>query len=140
MAVTLTIGEVAVAIRAATATDSVPGPIQTVLGFIVPAATAVVLRHAPQAPDAVHNAALVRLAGWLFDADPTDSRIADAITVSGAANLLAQWRVHRAAVVEGPGSAPPAPTPGGLPSPPSEGTFILAVKDGVLTWRAFPLP
>ncbi|MCY4059057.1 MAG: hypothetical protein OXG44_13730, partial [Gammaproteobacteria bacterium] len=77
------------------------------------------LRHAPAAPDAVHNAALVRLSGWLFDADPTDSRIADALYVSGAANLLSQWREHRAGAigtVSATGGDTPVPTPGaGLP-------------------------
>jgi len=148
MAVTISAAEVAVAIRAATDANEVPGPVATVLNFLVPAASAILLRHAPDAPDAIHDAALIRLAGWLYDADPTDRRLADALTVSGAAQLLAQWRTHRAGAIDGidpaPGPSPspsPSPTPGGnVPAPPGDGHFILTSTDGALAWVAFPVP
>ena len=139
MAVTITAAEVAVAIRAATSADSVPAPIATVLGFLVPAGAAMVLRHAPEAPDALHNAALIRLAGWLYDADPTDSRLSDALSVSGAANLLAQWRVHRAGLIDS--DSDPTPTPGGggnVPQPPSSGLATLVAVNGVIQWSSSP--
>lgn len=146
MAVTITNPEVAVAIRAATSVNDIPGPISTVLSFLVPAASAMLIQYAPNAPDAVHNASLIRLAGWLYDADPTDARISEALTVSGAANLLHQWRVHRAIAIGGvadePAPAPaPSPTPGaGLPTWPTTGRYVLQVIDGVLTWVEFPGP
>ncbi|MDE0383814.1 MAG: hypothetical protein OXI22_08030 [Defluviicoccus sp.] len=146
MAVTITPAEVAVAIRAAATKDTVPGPVTTVLAFLVPAATAMLLEYAPGAPDAMHNAALVRLAGWLYDADPTDARVSSALYVSGASNLLGQWRVHRAGAVgsaapSGGGTPGPSPTPGaGLPTPPESGYYILTVRNGVLAWVEFPRP
>lgn len=141
MAVTITIPELAIAIRAAASEDAIPAPVLTVLGFLAPAAAAMVLGYAPKAPDSMHNAAVVRLGGWLFDADPTDPTVGRALHVSGAAALLAQWREHRAGAVTGVGVPSPTPAPGaGLPPPPSEGSFILTVNDGALAWVAFPLP
>ena len=140
MAVTLTPADVAVAIRAATATDAVPAPVTTVLGFLVPAASALVLDYAPTAPDAVHNGALIRLAGWLYDSDPADPAVGRALQVSGAASLLAPYRQHRAGAV---GAATPVPTPApgaGIPPPPPEGHYILTVTNGVLGWIEFPRP
>ncbi|MDD9990374.1 MAG: hypothetical protein OXP75_01095 [Rhodospirillales bacterium] len=144
MPVTITVQEVAVAIRATADDGEIPAAISTTLGFLFPAASALVVEYAPDAPDAVQNAAAVRLTGWLFDADPTDPRLGQAMQVSGAAPLLAKWRVHRAGAI-GPasgGAAPgPAPAPGaGLPDVPGDGSFILTVNNGVLAWVAFPLP
>lgn len=145
MAVTITAGELAVAIRAAAAADAVPDQVATTLGFLMPAAAAMLLDYAPAAPDAVHNAALIRLAGWLYDADPTDSRVSNAIHVSGATNLLASWREHRAGIIgnvaaaSGGGTGPV--TPGaGLPDLPSSGSWTLIVNNGELEWIKFPLP
>ena len=146
MAVTLTVGDVAVAIRAATDASNVPAPVAAVLGFLVPAGSAIVLDYAPDAPDAIHNAALIRLAGWLYDADPTDSRISNALEVSGASAMLSRWRVQRAGAitpVDGsftPGGGGDVPAGAGLPDLPSAGTFILTVQNGALSWVEFPLP
>ena len=141
MAVTITDAQIAVAIRAATAEDDVPGPIQVVLAILIPAATACVLDYAPKAPDALHNAAVVRLTGWLYDADPTDPQISQAIRVSGAGPLLSAYRVHRAGIIgDTAGGVPPSPPAAGLPPAPAAGSFILTVQDGVLSWVAFPLP
>ena len=145
MAVTVSVAVAAVAIRAATSVDSIPDPVALALKFAFPAASELVLNYAPGAPDDIHNAAAIRVLGWLYDADPTDSRVSRAIQVSGAAGLLARWRVHRAGAVgtgEGPEPAPaPSPTPGaGLPPLPASGHFILAVDNGDLVWLAFPKP
>lgn len=144
MAITITAAEIAVAIRAAADTDNVPSAVATVLGFLVPAASAIVLEHAPGAPDAVQNAALIRLCGWLYDADPADPSVGRAMQVSGAAALLARWRVHRAGIIgtlDAGGGDGPAPAPGaGLPPIPGAGSFILVTKNGELSWLAFPLP
>ena len=61
-------------------------------------ATELVTRHAPDAPDAMHNEAVIRVAGYLFDM-PQAARgagFADVMRNSGAAALLLPWRVHRA--------------------------------------------
>jgi len=143
MAVTTTQAAVTVAIRAAASASAIPAEVTAAMDLIFPAAVAIVTEYAPAAPDAVQNAAVVRLAGWLYDADPTDSRSMDAIRVSGAAPLLMPWRVHRAGAIAGAGAAPgpsPSPTPSGLPTPPASGHFILTVTNGVLSWVEFPQP
>ena len=64
-------------------------------------ATAWVTRHAPDAPAAIQDEAVIRVAGYLFD-QQTASRgaaYADALRNSGAAALLLPWRVHRAGSV-----------------------------------------
>lgn len=141
MAIKLTPAQVAVAIRAAATVDDVPAPVLTVMNILVPAASAMVLLHAPDAPDAIHDMSLVRLVGWLYDADPTDSRISSALTVSGAANLMAPWRQHRAGIIDGEEALSPS-TPGGsgLPPIPDSGSFILGTQNGDLSWVAFPFP
>ena len=142
MAVTVTQAEAAVAIRAATGEKAIPAPVATTLKFLFPAAAAIVIHYAPDAPDDVHNGALIRLLGWLYDADPTDSRISRALEVSGAAGLLNRWRVHRAGAITGTGATPggTVPTGAGLPPLPGDGYFILTVDNGELKWVAFPPP
>lgn len=141
MAVTITNSELAVAIRAAASEDDIAAPVAKVIGFLAPAAAAMVLDYAPDAPDPMHNAGVIRLAGWLFDADPTDPAVGRALQVSGAGPLLSRWRKHRAGAIGSAASTTPQPTPGsGLPPLPGEGSFILTVKDGVLAWVQFPLP
>ena len=61
-------------------------------------ATELVTRHAPDAPDAMHNEAMIRVAGYLFDM-PQAARgagFADVMRNSGAGALLLPWRIHRA--------------------------------------------
>ena len=60
-------------------------------------ATAAAERYGPDAPEAVANEAVVRIAGYLLDAPtaPRGSGFADALTNSGAAAILSPWRVHR---------------------------------------------
>ena len=139
MAVTITADEAAVAIRAATSPMNIPAPVQETLRWIYPAAVAIVVEYAPLAPDAVHDAALIRLLGWLWEADPNDSRVGRALNVSGAAPLLGQWRQHRAGII-GAAEAAPAPAPSELPDVNPTGNFILTTQNGELVWVAFPLP
>ena len=144
MAVTITAAEVAVAIRAAPDTESVPGPVATVITLLLGAASAIVIDHAAGAPDAVHDVAVIRLVGWLYDADPAEARNGQALRLSGAQSLLAQWREHRAGPIGAAQAAPgpaPAPEPGaGLPAIPANGSFILTVDNGELAWTEFPQP
>lgn len=64
---------------------------------ILASVSALVLKHAPNAPDAIHSEAVVRAGGWLFDM-PAAQRTAagDVLRNSGALALLLPWRVHRA--------------------------------------------
>ena len=58
----------------------------------------VVVKHAPTAPNVIHNEAAIRLASYLYD-QPTAPRgdgYANALRNSGAARLLLPYRVHRA--------------------------------------------
>ena len=64
-------------------------------------ATEAVQKHAPDAPDSVHNEAAIRLAGYLYDQPtaPTGAGHANALRNSGAAAMLLAYRVHRAGSV-----------------------------------------
>ena len=147
MTITITQPEVAVALRLAPDAGAIPAPISAVLEWLYPAAQAMIEEHAPSAPDAAHDAAMIRLVGWLYDSDPSSGITSDALNSSGAGNVLRQWRIHRAGALEpsasGGVSPSPTPTPGGggdVPTPPTSGSFILSVKDGVVTWLKFPIP
>jgi len=142
MAVTITAGDLAVVLRAAPAADAVDPRIMLVVNLALKAASHCVVDYAPEAPDDIHNAALVRLAGWMYDSDPSDPQAANALRISGAQSLLAMYREHRAGVFgEATGNTPaPAPPGSGVPAPPSDGHYILTANDGALSWIAFPEP
>ncbi len=141
MAVTVTAPELAVVLRLASATDNVDTAVALVLKFALAAASRCVVDYAPDAPDDVHNAAAIRLCGWLYDAEPSDPQVSRALQVSGAQALLSAYRVHRAGVfgetTEGPG---PAPAPSVIPAPPDSGHYILSSDNGALEWLEFPEP
>lgn len=144
MAVTITPDEAAVAVRAAASADAVDPSVATVIGYLFKAAAAMIAERAPDAPDDIHNGAQIRLLGWLYDSDPADPQVGQALRVSGADALLAPWRVHRAGAIGTAAASPapgPTPAPGaGLPPLPAQGHFILAVNNGELEWLAFPAP
>ena len=146
MAVTITQSDATVAIRAAADAEAIPGPIAATVAFLFPAAVAIILEYAPKAPNDVHNAALIRLLGWLYDADPADPALGRALSVSGAAALLSQWRIHRAGAItatdtggDTPTPTPPEPEPP-VPEPPFSGSYVLTSVNGSLQWIAFPQP
>ena len=61
-------------------------------------ATVAVTKHAPDAPDVVHNEAAIRLGAYLYD-QPNAGRgaaFADTLRNSGAAAALLPYRIHRA--------------------------------------------
>ena len=66
----------------------------SILARVHASAVALVTAAAPDAPVAVANEAVIRLAGWLYDTDPAQSTRAatDPMQRSGAAALLARWR------------------------------------------------
>ncbi|MCY4111730.1 MAG: hypothetical protein OXF96_07295 [Chloroflexi bacterium] len=139
---TITQGAATVAIRAATDAESVPDSIATAVGALFPAAVELCAVYAPDAPAGVQNAAVVRVLGWLWEAEPGNADVRP-LHASGAAPLLAPWRVHRAGAIAGAAAPPtptPTPTPSGLPTPPASGHYILASDNGELEWLEFPEP
>ena len=103
MAVTIDRASLAVELRIATATtEDLPEGQGVVLDRLLSTATALVTNYAPNAPDAIHDEALIRVAGWLYDTDPAEARRATSpVQHSGASSLLAPYRVRRLAGVSG---------------------------------------
>ena len=93
MAVTITAAQLAAALRLSGTTEET-----NEVTRLLAVATELVTNHAPDAPDAVANEAVVRLAGYLFDQPfaPGTERYANAFRNSGAASLLVRYRVRRA--------------------------------------------
>lgn len=143
MPVTIKTPQVAQALRLVTDPTQLQTSISEVLDGILEAATAIVEIHAPAAPDPVLNQAAIRVCGYIYESDPTQSARGreNPLRTSGAAALLSQWRVHRAAALEdGDASDTPVTPASGLPPAPTSGNFILTVNNGELAWIAFPQP
>lgn len=102
MAVTLTVQQLSYQLRlVADTTDTVEEPQLSVLTGLLDTATALVNRYAPHAPDAVHNEAATRLAGFLYDVPPGQAgRMQNPIRDSGAMALLSSYRIQRAHALE----------------------------------------
>ena len=97
MAVTLTADELASAIR-------ITLPLNVTLaarvGSLLGAATAMVEEYAGAAPAVVQNEAVIRVAGYMHDNDPArNRRFSDVLALSGAASILAMFRVQRAIAI-----------------------------------------
>ena len=93
MAVTLTAAALAAAVRLGDSTEETAEATR-----LLAYATEAVTKHAPDAPDAAHDEAAIRVAGYLFD-QPFAARgvgAADALRNSGARAILLPYRVHRA--------------------------------------------
>ena len=91
--VTLTVAELAAALRVGDSAEETAEVVR-----LLAYATSAVAKHAPAAPAAVANEAVVRLAGYLFD-QPTAGRrdaFAFALRSSGAARMLLGYTVHGA--------------------------------------------
>ena len=92
MAVTLTQAQLSDALRLGTTAEEIAEATR-----LLAYATEAVTKHAPAAPDVVHNESCVRLCSYLFD-QPTASRgdaFANAMRNSGAARILAPYVEHR---------------------------------------------
>ena len=101
MAVTVTALALAAAMRIGDGSTALEEPTATVVNRVLAAATEMVTDYAPDAPDAMHDEAVVRLAGFLFDAPPGASqRYTNPFHDSGAQSLLARYRVVRAHKLE----------------------------------------
>ena len=103
MAVDITALQLASAMRIGDGTTALEEPTSTLVSRVLATATEMVTDYAPDAPDAIHNEACIRLAGFLFDAPPGASqRFTNPFQDSGAQSLLARYRVVRAHKLEEP--------------------------------------
>ena len=102
MAVTITVVELAAATRLGTSTEETAQATR-----LLAYATEAITRHLgtayDDAPEAVVNEAVIRVAGYLYD-QPTaagGASFANALRNSGAASMLLPYRMHRAGSVRG---------------------------------------
>ena len=92
MAVTITIEELRAALRLTDSTEET-AEVTRLLAYC----TEAVEKHVPTAPDTIHNEAVRRLCGYLFDM-PEAARgdaYSNALRNSGASRMLLPYRVHR---------------------------------------------
>ena len=113
MAVTLTVQELATALRIAGTGTVLGETLAGIVGRLLGTASAMVLEYAPDADNEdVQNEAVIRIAAYLHDNDAArNRRFSDVLALSGAASILAMFRVQRAVAIDGSGAA--SPTPGG---------------------------
>ncbi len=114
MAVTLTAAALAEAIRVCD-TPEETAQVERLLAV----ATALVVRHAPDAPGDIHGEAAIRVAGYLFDM-PQAARgagYADVLRNCGALALMLPWRVHRAGAADEGGTTMAETTAAGVSLP-----------------------
>ena len=97
MAVTITVSALRDALRIGETAEET-AEVTRLLAY----ATEAVERYAPDAPDVVQNEAVIRLAGYIYDSPNTSARTgyANALSNSGAADMLFPYRVHRAGKCE----------------------------------------
>ena len=93
MAVTITRADLAARIRLGRTPTELDETDQ-----ILAYATEAVIHHAPNAPDVVHNEAVFRLAGYIYDRPfaSADTRFSNVMRNSGAASALLPYRMHGA--------------------------------------------
>ena len=97
MAVTISAAALATAIRLGDSTEETAQSTR-----LLAVATEIVTRYAPDAPDAIQDESVIRVAGYLYDAPQSVAghAFADVIRNSGALALLAPYRVHRLGVAD----------------------------------------
>ena len=113
MAVTVTVAKLAAAMRVGSS-DEETAEVTRLLAL----AATVVVKHAPDAPDAIHNEAAIRFAGYQFDRPtaPAGPQYANALRNSGAEALLLPWRKIAGGVVGEAEAAPTGDTPAAAPT------------------------
>lgn len=101
MAVTLTPQQLAYQLRLIADTSIIlEEPQLTVLNQSLGAAARLVLNYAPNAPNDVHNEAVTRIAGYLYDVPPgSPRRNPNPMRDSGALAILSGFHVQRAQVI-----------------------------------------
>ena len=115
MAVTLTVQELAAALRIAGSGTTLGDTLAGIVGRLLGTATAMVLEYAPDADNEdVQNEAVIRIAAYLHDNDAArNRRFSDVLALSGAASILSIFRVQRALAIDGTGVTAIGTTPGG---------------------------
>lgn len=112
--------------------DGADTEIAAQLTRLITVAQAAVERYTPAAPESVKDEAIIRMAGYLYDAptipEPGSNLNIAALRASGAAGLLAPYRVHRLGVSD-MAAAAMAAAPAGNP------VIGLSQSGGVLTVR-----
>ncbi|MYA99310.1 MAG: hypothetical protein F4118_10560, partial [Acidimicrobiaceae bacterium] len=103
----ITVAELAAAIRVGTSTEETAQVTR-----LKAVGETIIENYADAAPDAIKDEALIRLAGFLYDAP--NVAYANALTGSGAASLLLPYRTHRAGIVESSGGTVRAPSTQGV--------------------------
>ena len=101
MAVTRTIPQLAADLRIEDGVTEPTGADLVVLTRIAATAKVMVESYAPAAPDAIQNESFTRLAGFLFDSDPSGASPGGPVAMrsSGAASLLGRYRVRRGGLI-----------------------------------------
>ena len=95
--------DLAVALRLSEDGSDLSSAQEAVLDRVRGVATRLAESYAPDAPDVVQDEAVVRLASYLYDAQPGASqRFTNPFADSGAQALLARYRVVRAHKLEEP--------------------------------------
>ena len=102
MAVSITPVRLAARIRLGDGETDLVEPTASIVDDLLATGTAMVEKYAPDAPDAVQNTAVVRIAGYLYDSPHAAQgrAFAHVLENSGAAGLLAQWRRRGVGMVE----------------------------------------
>ncbi len=93
----VTVNQLAAALRLTNGTLAPPEPILSILTRLLGVSEAFVELTAESAPTAIKEEAIIRMAGYLYEAPPAGAelRYSDAWRNSGAASLVARWVVHR---------------------------------------------
>ena len=110
----LTVTELWAAIRQGDGTSPPPEPQLGIVSRMMTVAIRMAAQYAPDAPDDVADQAVVNVVAYLYDSNPAGGRnlYTNAMTQSGAAALLDQFRVPRARPIGGRASSS-TPTPSG---------------------------
>ena len=101
MAVTLTVAELAAAIRVGD-TAAETAEVTRLRGYAITAVSRHLGTAYAGAPEDAVNEATVRLVGYLYDSPTVSSgdRLANSLRNSGAASILLPWRLHRAGIID----------------------------------------
>ena len=99
MAVDISALTLAVELRAADGAEPLIEPMAGIMERLLDATSAMVTNYAENAPAAVQNEAVVRLAGFLYDAVPGRG-VSDPLGFSGARAMLGPWRARRVYVLD----------------------------------------
>ncbi len=100
----ITVNQLGAALRITVGDSDLRDPELTIITRLAAAAQALVQKYAPDAPPEIMAEAVVRIAGYLYDAPPAGAaqRYANAYVNSGAAALLNPWIERRAILPELP--------------------------------------